>query len=127
MGQDCLRDFLLDAVSECNTANHAKAIASGLRTLKLLGVDGEELSVWWGVAEKDAMGKYEWECLSFAVDELPVLDGKTPLQGYEDFCTTFMASTITGITMGLGNDGELRSPSDHRASKSSNTLGVGEF
>lgn len=50
----------LDAVSDCNTINHGRAIAAGLRALKLLGVDGVELPIWWGVAEKEAMGKYEW-------------------------------------------------------------------
>lgn len=150
----------LDAVSECNAVNHAKAIAAGLKALKLLGVEGVELPVWWGIVEKDAMGKYEWsgylalaemvqevglklhvslcfhaskqtkislpewvsrigesqpgifftdragqqykECLSLAVDDLPVLDGKTPIQAYHEFCESFkssfspfMGSTIT--------------------------------
>ncbi|GLT61071.1 hypothetical protein SLA2020_338030 [Shorea laevis] len=182
----------LDAVSECNAVNHAKAIAAGLKALKLLGVEGVELPVWWGIVEKDAMGKYEWsgylalaemvqevglklhvslcfhaskqtkislpdwvsrigesqpgifftdragqqykECLSLAVDDLPVLDGKTPIQAYHEFCESFkssfspfMGSTITGISMGLGPDGELRYPSHHRQAKSNKILGVGEF
>ncbi|GMH08363.1 hypothetical protein Nepgr_010203 [Nepenthes gracilis] len=182
----------LDAVSECNTVNHVRAIAAGLKALKLMGVDGVELPVWWGVVEKDSMGQYEWsgyraiaelvekmglkmhvlfcfhanrepkiplpnwvsqigetlpsiffadrlgqqykECLSLAVDDLPVLNGKTPIQVYQEFCNSFksafahfMGSTITGITMGLGPDGELRYPSDHRVAKSSKTPGVGEF
>ncbi|KAF2311005.1 hypothetical protein GH714_019016 [Hevea brasiliensis] len=132
-----------DAVSECNTINHAKAISAGLKALKLLGVEGVEMPVWWGIAEKEAMGKYKWEgyltlaemvqdaglklhvslcfhaneelkiplpewvsrigesdpgiffadrsghhfreCLSLAVDDLPVLDGKTPVQVYQNF------------------------------------------
>ncbi|GAB4851229.1 beta-amylase [Ancistrocladus abbreviatus] len=182
----------LDTVSDCNTVNHARAIVAGLKALKLMGVDGVELPVWWGAVEKDAMGKYEWagylaiaelvqnmglklhvslcfhacrepkiplpdwvsrigisqpnifftdrsgeqykECLSLAVDELPVLDGKTPMQVYQDFCESFklkfapfMGSTISGISMGLGPDGELRYPVNHRSAKSSNTPGVGEF
>lgn len=182
----------LDAVSGCNTLNHEKAIASGLKALKLLGVEGVELPVWWGVAEKEAMGKYEWsgylaiaemaqkvglklhvslcfhgskeqkiplpewvsrigetrpnmfftdrsgqqykECLSLSVDNLPVLDGKTPIQVYQDFCESFkftfapfLGSTITGITMGLGPDGELRYPSHHLPAKSNKIPGVGEF
>jgi hypothetical protein len=55
-----------------------------------------------------------------AVDELPVLDGKTPVQVYQEFCESFkasfapfMGSTITGISMSLGPDGELRYPSQH--------------
>ncbi|KAF8387922.1 hypothetical protein HHK36_026584 [Tetracentron sinense] len=180
----------LDAVSDCNTLNHARAIAVGLKALKLLGVEGVEFPVWWGIAEKGAMGKYEWssylalaemvqkaglklrvslcfhgsretkiplpqwvsrigevqpsifftdrseqhykECLSFAVDDLPVLNGKTPMQVYQEFSesfkssfSSFMGSTITDISVGLGPDGELRYPSYRQAS--SQILGVGEF
>lgn len=140
----------LDTVSNSNTINHARAIAAGLKALKLLGVDGVELPVWWGVAEKEAMGKYDWSgylaivemvqkldlklhvslcfhaseeakislpqwvsqigesepsiyftdqsrqqyknCLSLAVDDLPVLDGKTPLQVYKEFFENFKSS-----------------------------------
>ncbi|XP_028751682.1 inactive beta-amylase 9 [Neltuma alba] len=180
----------LDAVSpDCNSVNHARAIAAGLKALKLLGVEGVELPVWWGNVEKDCMGEYEWsgylaiaemvqsaglnlhitlcfngsktpriplpkwvsqigdsepgifftdrsgqqykECLSFAVDELPVFNGKTAVQVYQSFCESFkstfshfMGSTITGISMGLGPDGELRYPSHHRLP---NINGVGEF
>lgn len=47
-------------MSECKTVNHARAIAAGLKVLKLLGVEGVELPVWWGVVENKAMGKYDW-------------------------------------------------------------------
>ncbi|KAG6668184.1 inactive beta-amylase 9 [Carya illinoinensis] len=182
----------LDSVSDCNTVNHARAIAAGLKALKLLGVEGVELPVWWGIVEKEAMGKYEWsgylalakmvqdaglklhvslsfhaskrpkiplpewvsrigesnpnifftdragqhykECLSLAVDDLPVLDGRTPIQVYHEFCESFkssfspfMGSTLTGISMGLGPDGELRYPSHHMLTKSKQIPGVGEF
>lgn len=140
----------LDAVSTCNTVNHARAISAGLKALKLLGIDGVELPVWWGIAEKDKSGKYDWtgylvlaemvqklglklhvslcfhaskdakillpdwvsrigesqpdvyftdrsgqrykDCLSLAVDDLPVLDGKTPIEAYAEFCESFKAS-----------------------------------
>lgn len=182
----------LDSVSDCNTVNHARAIAAGIKALKLLGVDGVELPVWWGIAEKETMGKYEWsgylalaemiqkaglklhvslcfhaskeskiplpkwvsqigeaepsiffmdrsshhfkECLSLAVDDLPVLNGKTPIQVYKDFCESFktsfspfLGSTITGISVGLGPDGELRYPSYGQKSKNTNIRGAGEF
>ncbi|CAN4106198.1 unnamed protein product [Withania somnifera] len=182
----------LDAVSSTNTINHAKAIAAGLKALKLLGVDGIELPVWWGVAEKETMGKYDWtgylalaemiqklglklhvslcfhaseepkiplpewisrigesdpsiffkdgsaqnykDCLSFAVTDVPVLDGKTPVQVCKEFCESFktafspfMGTTITGISVGLGPEGELRYPSHHNPSKMNNHLGAGEF
>lgn len=181
----------LDAVSECNSVNHARAIAAGLKALKLMGVDGVELPIWWGIVEKHTMGKYEWsgyltiaelvkkmglklhvslcfhansgkpqislpdwvskigesnpsiyfkdrsgevyqDCLSLGVDTLPVLDGKSPVQVYEDFCESFksafgayMGSTINGVSMGLGPDGELRYPSRHYSGGRSR--GVGEF
>lgn len=182
----------LDTVSyDCNSINHARAIAAGLKALKLLGVEGVELPIWWGIVEKDAMGEYDWsgylaiaemvqkvglklhvtlcfngskkpniplpkwvsqigesqpniyftdksgqqykECLSLAVDNLPVLDGKTPVQVYQSFCESFkssfspfMGSTITSISMGLGPDGELRYPSHHQL-PSNGTQGAGEF
>ncbi|KAK7412601.1 hypothetical protein VNO78_04088 [Psophocarpus tetragonolobus] len=182
----------LDAVSyDCNSINHARAIAAGLKALKLLGVEGVELPIWWGIVEKDAMGQYDWsgyiaiaemvqkvglklhvslcfhgskkpniplpkwvsqigesqpsifftdrsgqpykECLSLAVDNLPVLDGKTPVQVYHSFCESFkslfspfMGSTITSISMGLGPDGELRYPSHHQL-PSKTHQGAGEF
>ncbi|CAH9061686.1 unnamed protein product [Cuscuta epithymum] len=187
----------VDAVSDSRTVNHARAIATGLKALKLLGVDGVELPIWWGVVEKEANGKYDWtgylavtemiqklgmklhvsfcfhapsmepkislpnwvcrigeldpsifytdrsghqykDCLSLAVDDLPVLDGKTPLQVYQGFLDSFksafskfMDSTITGISIGFGPDGELRYPSHHdEASKTTTTkqlIGAGEF
>lgn len=182
----------LDSVSDCNTINHARAISAGLKALKLLGVEGVELPIWWGVANKEAMGKYEWsgylalaelvqkaglklhvslcfhaskepkiplpewvsrigesqpsvffsdrsgqhckECLSLGVDDLPVLDGKTPVQVYKEFCenfktsfSRFMGSTITGVSIGLGPDGELRYPSYRQSSKGTSSLGAGEF
>ncbi|KAK8971683.1 hypothetical protein V6N11_018863 [Hibiscus sabdariffa] len=191
---DRLRLFVglpLDAVSDGNTVNQARAIAAGLKALKLLGVEGVELPVWWGVVENEEMGKYDWsgylavaemvqkaglklhislcfhasgqpkialpkwvmkigesqsifftdrlgqhyrEFLSRAVDDLAVLDGKTPIQAYQDFCesfksafSAFVGSTITGISMGLGPDGELRYPSHHKPAKSGTITGVGEF
>lgn len=182
----------LDAVSNSNVVNHARAIAVGLKALKLLGVEGVELPIWWGVVEKEAMGKYDWsgylalvemvhkvglklhvslcfhgskhpkiplpdwvmkigehnpsifftdrtgqqykECLSLAVDEVPVLEGKTPVQVYNDFCesfklsfSSFIGSAIDGISMGLGPDGDLRYPSYQGISRSSKVPGVGEF
>ncbi|XP_047308152.1 inactive beta-amylase 9 [Impatiens glandulifera] len=179
----------IDAISECNAVNHERAIVVGLKALKLLGVDGVEVSVWWGVVEKNSIGEYDWSgylalanmvdeiglklrisicfhasdkpridlpdwvsrigelqpdifftdragdryrnCLSLAVDQSPVLHGKTPVQVYKDFCESFkcsfnhlLGSTITGISIGLGPNGELCYPSQR---KLSNNVGVGEF
>lgn len=156
----------LDAVSETSTINHGRAISAGLKALKLLGVEGVELPVWWGIAEKEAIGSYnfsgyldlvkmvekaglklhvslcfhaskqpkiplpDWvtkigendpsiyftdrsgllykDCLSLAVDELPILRGKTPIDVYRYFCegfkssfSEFFNSTITVRTFSL--------------------------
>ncbi|KAJ0243813.1 Inactive beta-amylase 9 [Hirschfeldia incana] len=180
----------LDTVSNCNNVNHLKAITAGLKALKLLGVEGIELPIFWGVVEKEAPGKYDWsgylavaeivkkvglklhaslsfhgskhpeislpdwvakigeakpeiyftdrygkqykDCLSFGVDDVPVLDGKTPMKVYGSFCESFkdvfsdyMGSTITGITLGLGPDGELKYPSHQH--ETNNFSGAGEF
>lgn len=145
----------LDTVSDCNTVNHARAISAGLKALKLLGVEGVEVPVWWGIVEKEAIGKYEWsgylalaemvqnaglklhvslcfhaskkskiplpdwvsqigesepriffmdrkgqhykECLSLAVDDLRVLNGKTPVQVYQEFCESFKSSFLSSM------------------------------
>ncbi|CAH8275651.1 unnamed protein product [Arabidopsis lyrata] len=50
----------LDTVSDYNNVNHLKAITAGLKALKLLGVEGIELPIFWGVVEKEAAGKYKW-------------------------------------------------------------------
>ncbi|KAI3882377.1 hypothetical protein MKX03_028077 [Papaver bracteatum] len=180
----------LDGVSDCNSVNHARAIAAGLKALKLLGLEGVEFPIWWGIVEKETMGQYNWsgyvalakmvqeaglklrvslcfhglkepsiplpewvsrigelqpdiyftdrpgrrytECLSLAVDDLPVLNGKTAMQVYQGFLESFkssfspfMGSTITDISIGLGPNGELRYPSNPPAS--TRDTGVGEF
>ncbi|CAK9140714.1 unnamed protein product [Ilex paraguariensis] len=68
------------------------------------------------------------------MDDLPVLDGKTQIQVYKEFCESFkasfspfMGSTTMGISIGLGPDGELQYPSHHHPTKGNNSHGVGEF
>ncbi|XP_023758663.1 inactive beta-amylase 9 [Lactuca sativa] len=182
----------MNSVSDCHAINHSRAISAGLRALKLLGVEGVELPIWWGVAEKEAMGKYQWsgyltlvdmiqkaglklhvtlcfhgskqenihlpkwvseigqsepdiffadrsgkrykDCLSFGVDDLPIFHGKTAMNVYQGFIESFktsfspfMGSTITGITIGMGPDGELRYPSHQDQNKNKISLGAGEF
>lgn len=82
----------------------------------------------------DRAGQRHEECLSFAVDELPVLDGKTPMQVFSEFFLSFrdafsdlMGSTITDILVGLGPDGELRYPSFPPTTVAQPFTGVGEF
>ncbi|XP_074573496.1 inactive beta-amylase 9-like [Curcuma longa] len=74
------------------------------------------------------------DCLSFAVDDLPVLGGRTPMEVYDEFFhnfrlafSDFFDSTITDITVGLGPNGELRYPSFPPPSNSRPIIGVGEF
>ncbi|KAL8047738.1 hypothetical protein ABFX02_07G020100 [Erythranthe guttata] len=181
----------LDTISKSNKINHARAIAAGLKALKLLGVEGVELPLYWGIVENEAMGEYNWtgylaiieivqklglklhlsvcfhaseeakvslpqwvsrigesepsiyftdrsggrykDCLSLGADDVPVLDGKTPLEVYASFfenlkssLSPFMGSTITGLSIGLGPNGELRYPSHHQVNGSTQT-GAGEF
>ncbi|KAJ6725420.1 hypothetical protein OIU79_003737 [Salix purpurea] len=82
----------------------------------------------------DRSGDHYRECLSLAVDEVPVLNGKTPVQVYQEFCESFKSSfsnlfgsTITGVTVGLGPDGELRYPCHRHLASHTNIPGVGEF
>lgn len=146
---DCFRLFV-GLPLDCHSQQNARAIAVGLKALKLLGVEGVELPVWWGVAEKEGPCKYDWssylsltkmvqdvglklhvnigfhatedpivalpqwvcrigetqpdifftdrsgrrykKCLSLAIDDLPVLEGRTPMRVYEEFCESFRAS-----------------------------------
>ncbi|KAF3773717.1 Inactive beta-amylase 9 [Nymphaea thermarum] len=179
----------LDTVSPDNNLNHMKAVSAGLKALKLLGVTGVSVPVWWGIVGNESEGKFNWSayqslaelirdsglklrfslclhgrpnislpswvvkigerepdiffrdragkrymhCLSLAVDELPVLAGKSPMQVYGEYLSEFKSSfssllgtTITDISVSLGPDGELRYPSfpENRRSK---IQGVGEF
>ncbi|XP_066382025.1 inactive beta-amylase 9-like [Miscanthus floridulus] len=73
-------------------------------------------------------------CLSFAIDDLPVLHGKSPLQLYEAFFRSFAVafddffdSTITDVTVGLGAHGVLRYPSYPPGSDARKFTGMGEF
>uniref|UniRef100_A0A0E0LPH7 Beta-amylase n=1 Tax=Oryza punctata TaxID=4537 RepID=A0A0E0LPH7_ORYPU len=82
----------------------------------------------------DRSGGRHDDCLSFAVDELPVLHGKSPLDCYDAFFRSFadafqdlFDSTITDVTVGLGPNGELRYPSYPPGSDVRGFTGVGEF
>lgn len=86
----------------------------------------------------DRSGNRHEGCLSFAVDELPVLAGKSPIEAYEAFFRSFadafhgfLGSTITDVTVSLGPNGELRYPSypppGSDCAVEDAYLGVGEF
>lgn len=84
----------------------------------------------------DRSGHLREGCLSFAVDELPVLLGESPLEAYEAFFRSFadefndiLESTITDVTVSLGPNGELRYPSypPRNNSATDGYSGAGEF
>ncbi|KAG0476853.1 hypothetical protein HPP92_013694 [Vanilla planifolia] len=180
----------LDVVSKCSI-NQEKAIAYGLRALKLLGIQGVELPLWWSIVQPessatnwsvylaladlvrraglqlrvslhlhssakpavplpswisriadanpdvlftDLAGRRSHDCLSFAVDDLPVLNGRTPMEVYEDFFLSFrsafsefVGNTITEISVSLGPNGELRYPSFPPNSENHQSGGIGVF
>ncbi|KAH0907117.1 hypothetical protein HID58_038944 [Brassica napus] len=129
----------LDTVSDCNNVNHLKAITAGLKALKLLGVEGIELPIFWGVVEKEAPGKYEWSGY-LAVAEIVKKVGlklhaslsfhgsKNPEISLPDWVAKIGEEAEGGIYFtdryGLGPDGELRYPSHQHET---NLSGAGEF
>ncbi|KAL6902090.1 hypothetical protein ACP4OV_004966 [Aristida adscensionis] len=116
---------------------------AGLHLRVSLHTDGAALPDWVADAAAadpdilftDRSGTRREGCLSFAVDELPVLIGKTPLQAYEAFFRSFadafqdfLGSTVTEVTVSLGPNGELRYPSYSPGSTGGDGYaGVGEF
>ncbi|CAL4931018.1 unnamed protein product [Urochloa decumbens] len=116
---------------------------AGLDLRVSLVTDGDALPEWVADAAAadpdilftDRSGHRREGCLSFAVDELPVLVGKSPLQAYEAFFRSFadefkdfFGSTITDVTVSLGPNGELRYPSYPPGNNGGDGYsGVGEF
>lgn len=169
----------------------------GLEMLRASGVEGVMVDVWWGIAEHQGPGKYDFtayrslfekiaskglkvqavmsfhaaggnvgdtctiplpawvydaaeidpdifytdagghrnpEYISLGCDEVPCLFGRTPVEAYTDFITTFadefhdlMGQTITEITVGLGPAGELRYPAYPEGDGRWRFPGVGQF
>ncbi|KAI5080106.1 hypothetical protein GOP47_0005585 [Adiantum capillus-veneris] len=50
----------MDTVTMLNTLRRMKALKAGLRALKLIGVDGVMMHVWWGVVEGEGPKSYDW-------------------------------------------------------------------
>lgn len=111
---------------------------AGLSLRVSLHTHGSALPVW--VADPDILftdrsGNRREGCLSFAVDELPVLAGRSPLEAYEAFFRSFadafqdfLGTTITDVTVSLGPNGELRYPSYPPGTDGADGYaGVGEF
>ncbi|BFI32296.1 beta-amylase [Marchantia polymorpha subsp. ruderalis] len=168
-----------DTVTSSNKVNRARALQASLKALKIVGVDGVLLHIWWGNVEGEGPQKYDWsaylavvkmvnaaglklqaslcfhgssisgdscdislpswvlrigegnpdifhsdrsghrskECLSLAVDELPLFEGRSPLQMYSDLMESFrqtfslyLGDTIVEVMVGLGPGGELKYP-----------------
>ncbi|XP_047088430.1 inactive beta-amylase 9-like [Lolium rigidum] len=109
-----------DTVAGAHTTNTESIADSGttLRDTALPGWVADALAADPDILFTDRSGNRRKECLSFAVDDLPVLAGKSPLQAYEAFFRSFadafldfLGSTVTDVTVSLGPDGELRYPS----------------
>uniref|UniRef100_A0A0D9Z7D4 Beta-amylase n=1 Tax=Oryza glumipatula TaxID=40148 RepID=A0A0D9Z7D4_9ORYZ len=116
---------------------------AGLCLRVSLDTHGSALPAWVAAAAAadpdilfaDRSGNRRDGCLSFAVDELPVLGGKSPLQAYEAFFRSFAAafhdflgSTVTDVTVSLGPNGELKYPSYPPGSDGAGGYGgAGEF
>jgi len=51
----------LDTVKKCGTAlNRRRAVQASLAALKSAGVEGVMVDVWWGIAESDGPGRYNF-------------------------------------------------------------------
>ena len=50
----------MDTVTMMNTVRRVKALQAGLRALKLVGVDGVMMHIWWGVVEGEGPMTYNW-------------------------------------------------------------------
>ncbi|KAK3147248.1 hypothetical protein QOZ80_3BG0280030 [Eleusine coracana subsp. coracana] len=113
---------------------------AGLGLRVSLRTDGPALPAW-AAADSDVLvadreGNRREGCLSFAVDELPVLGGKSAVEAYEalfssfgDAFADFIGSTVTDVTVSLGPNGELRYPSYPPVSVADTNAyaGAGEF
>ncbi|CAI7790773.1 unnamed protein product, partial [Closterium sp. NIES-53] len=82
----------------------------------------------------DRAGRRNREYLSLGCDDLPVLQGRTPIQAYSDFMRSFrdafsedLGSVITEIQVGMGPAGELRYPSYPEGNGMWQFPGIGEF
>ncbi|XP_042509501.1 beta-amylase 1, chloroplastic-like [Macadamia integrifolia] len=78
----------------------------------------EEINKDQDLAYTDQWGRRNYEYLSLGCDTLPVLKGRSPVQCYSDFMSSFrdnfkhlLGDTIVEIQIGMGPAGELRYPS----------------
>lgn len=50
----------INSVTDGATVNSARGIEAGMRAVKLLGVDGVELQVFWSVVQPESPDKFSW-------------------------------------------------------------------
>jgi len=87
-----------------------------------------------GLFFTDQAGFVNLECLSLFSDEVPGLEGRTPVDCYHDFMVAFvsamdafMGNTLVLVCVGMGPCGELRYPSYPMQDSRWRFPGVGEF
>lgn len=94
----------------------------------------EEISKNPDLVYTDKSGRRNPEYISLGCDKLPVLRGRTPIQAYADFMTSFrdrfkkyLGKVIVEIQVGMGPCGELRYPSYPESNGTWRFPGIGEF
>ncbi|RWR89726.1 beta-amylase 3, chloroplastic-like protein [Cinnamomum micranthum f. kanehirae] len=94
----------------------------------------EEISKNPDLVYTDRSGRRNPEYISLGCDSLPVLRGRTPIQVYSDYMTSFrekfknyLGEVIVEIQVGMGPCGELRYPSYPESNGTWRFPGIGEF
>ncbi|KAG9452485.1 hypothetical protein H6P81_005389 [Aristolochia fimbriata] len=94
----------------------------------------EEISKNPDLVYTDKSGRRNPEYISLGCDSLPVLRGRTPIQVYSDYMTSFrqnfrdfLGDVIVEIQVGMGPCGELRYPSYPENNGTWRFPGIGEF
>ncbi|XP_077235178.1 chloroplast beta-amylase [Tasmannia lanceolata] len=94
----------------------------------------EEISKNPDLVYTDRSGRRNPEYISLGCDSLPVFRGRTPIQVYSDYMTSFrenfkdyLGGVIVEIQVGMGPCGELRYPSYPESNGTWRFPGIGEF
>ncbi|KAG0493967.1 hypothetical protein HPP92_004961 [Vanilla planifolia] len=96
----------------------------------------EEMDAEPNLAYTDRIGQRSKEYISLSCDNLPVLNGRSPIQAYSDFMRSFrdnfkdfLGSVITEVQVGMGPAGELRYPScsSEKLKRPNSAPELGEF
>nr|CAX51379.1 beta-amylase [Hordeum vulgare subsp. vulgare] len=94
----------------------------------------EEMDKDQDLAYTDQCGRRSYEFVSLGCDDVPVLDGRTPIRCYTDFMRAFrdhlagfLGDTIVEVQVGMGPAGELRYPSYPESRGTWKFPGIGAF